>query len=48
MVKKIGTGARKRIETLLGVHVDLRLFVAVERDWTTNPRLLRELGYTGE
>lgn len=48
MIKKIGTGARKRIEALLGVHVDLRLFVAVEPDWTSNPRLLRELGYTGE
>lgn len=48
MIKRIGTAARKRIETLLDTHVDLRLFVAVEPDWTSNPRLLRELGYTGE
>ena len=48
MVKRIGTGARKQIEALLGCKVDLRLFVVVEPDWTRNPRLLRELGYTGE
>ncbi|MSQ01297.1 MAG: GTPase Era [Myxococcales bacterium] len=48
MIKRIGTDARKRIEALLDAKVDLRLFVVVERDWTANPRLLRELGYTGE
>lgn len=48
MIKRIGTAARKRIEALLDTHVDLRLFVAVEPDWTSNPRLLRDLGYTGE
>lgn len=45
MIKKIGTQARKRIEALLGCKVRLDLFVAVEKDWTRNPRLLRELGY---
>ncbi len=48
MIKRIGTDARKRIEALLDAKVDLRLFVVVEKDWTANPRLLRELGYTGE
>lgn len=45
MIKKIGTGARGRIQELLDCHVRLELFVAVEPDWTTNPRQLRELGY---
>jgi GTP-binding protein Era len=44
MIKRIGTRARARIEALLDCHVDLRLFVVVERDWTRNPRLLREFG----
>lgn len=47
-VKRIGTLARKRIEELLGCKVDLRLFVAVEPDWTQSPRALAELGYTGD
>jgi GTP-binding protein Era len=45
MVKRIGTAARKSIEALLGCKVHLQLFVAVEPAWTSNPRLLRELGY---
>ncbi len=45
MIKKIGTAARKQIEALLGGRVHLQLFVAVEPDWTSNPRLLNDLGY---
>lgn len=44
MVKAIGTAARQRIEALTGAHVVLKLFVAVERDWTRRPRLVQELG----
>lgn len=44
MIKTIGTEAREAIEHLLGCRVRLDLFVVVERDWTTNPRILRELG----
>ena len=44
MIKRIGTEARHHIENLLGCRVRLDLFVAVERDWTRNPRLLKELG----
>jgi GTP-binding protein Era len=47
MIKRIGTGARRRIAGLLGCRVRLDLFVAVERDWTHNPRLLRDLGLGG-
>ncbi len=45
MIKRIGTQARLDIQRLLGAGVHLQLFVAVEADWTRNPRLLRELGY---
>ena len=47
MIKRIGTEARKTIAGLLGCQVRLDLFVVVERDWTRNPRLLRELGLDG-
>jgi GTP-binding protein Era len=45
MIKRIGTQARQDIQGLLGAGVRLELFVAVEADWTRNPRTLRELGY---
>ena len=45
MIKRIGTQARQDIQRILGAAVHLELFVAVEPDWTRNPRVLRELGY---
>ena len=45
MLKKIGTAARLDIERLLGSRVFLQLFVRVEKDWTKNPKLLKEFGY---
>jgi len=47
MLQKIGTAARLDIEQLLGRKVLLKLWVKVEKDWTKNPRLLRELGFQG-
>lgn len=44
MLKQIGTRARADIEGLLGCHVFLHLHVAVEKDWSRNPRHLRRLG----
>ncbi len=44
MLKQIGTKARADVERLLGTRVHLELHVAVEKDWTENPRLLHELG----
>jgi GTP-binding protein Era len=44
MLKAIGTDARKDIQKLLGCKVHLRLHVTVNKDWTKNPRVLRELG----
>ena len=45
MIKLIGTQARQDVQRILGAGVHLELFVAVEPDWTRNPRILHELGY---
>ena len=44
MLKRIGESARADVEALLGTRVHLDLHVAVEKNWTENPRLLHELG----
>lgn len=48
MLKEIGMQARKEIETFLGVHVYLNLFVRVQKDWRKDPRALLEFGYRQE
>lgn len=48
MIKKIGMGARKEIEGLLGSQVYLELNVVVKENWTENKRLMKELGYASE
>ncbi len=48
MLKRIGTQARKDIQRLLGCRVRLDIHVKVEKDWTKNPRILRELGLEGK
>lgn len=45
MLKAIGSAARRKIESLLGVRVFLGLHVRVLKDWSGNPRHLGELGY---
>jgi len=45
MLKEIGTQARIDIQRLVGCKVFLKLFVRVTRDWTKNPRVMKELGY---
>ncbi len=45
MIKRVGTQAREDLERLLGTHVNLRLFVRVEKAWTRTPGSLRKLGY---
>jgi GTPase len=45
MLKKIGMEARREIEQLLDSKVFLELFVRVRKEWSENPRLLKELGY---
>ncbi len=44
-IKRIGYGARKKIERLSGKKVFLELFVSVKKGWTKNKNSLKELGY---
>jgi GTP-binding protein Era len=45
MLKKIGTEARKELETLFGTKIYLGLFVKVAPDWRENPQKVRELDW---
>ncbi len=45
MIKKIGEAARREIEEFLGYSVYLDLKVKVEKNWRTNARSLKKLGY---
>ena len=45
MLKKIGTAARKELETLLGTKIFLAMFVKVVADWRENPQRVRELDW---
>ena len=45
VVKALSMGARQRIEALTGRQCDLRLSVAVAKDWTKHPERLAKLGY---
>ena len=45
MLKQIGSEARKDMEWLLGVKVNLQLWVKVREDWRNSPSALKELGY---
>lgn len=45
MLKAVGTQARRDMEWLLGVKVNLQLHVKVRKDWRNSASALRELGY---
>ncbi|UCD86094.1 MAG: GTPase Era [Deltaproteobacteria bacterium] len=45
MIRKIGEKARLELEKLLGTRIYLDLFVKVQKDWSKDPRALREFGY---
>ena len=45
MLKQIGMEAREDIERLLGIHVNLKLWVKIRPDWRNNLSDLRTLGY---
>ncbi len=45
LLKEIGTEARHELERFFAARVYLELFVRVTRDWSKNPRILKELGY---
>ncbi|MCQ2311763.1 MAG: GTPase Era [Paludibacteraceae bacterium] len=44
-LKKVGTQARKDIETFFQKQVFLQLFVKVDKDWRSSQRRLRHYGY---
>ncbi len=48
MLKKIGSQARPEIEELLGMQVNLQLWVKVKKDWRDSDFLLKNFGYNPE
>lgn len=44
-IKRIGTDARKELETLLGAKVFLALFVKVHPNWRQKPAIVRQLDW---
>lgn len=46
MLKEIGTQARLEMEKFFAAKIFLELFVRVRKDWTKNPRWLKEFGYS--
>ncbi len=48
MLKRIGMEARKDIEWLLDVQVNLQLWIKVKEDWRNRQQMLNELGYRDE
>lgn len=45
MIKRIGRKARMEVERVFSIRVYLELFVRVEKNWSSDPRSLRRLGY---
>jgi GTP-binding protein Era len=45
MLKRIGTTARKEIESLLGTRVFLELFVKVQEDWRSSSSFVEDLDW---
>ena len=45
MLKRIGTEARKAIESMLETKVYLKLFVSIQKNWRKDTRALRRFGY---
>jgi len=46
MLKQIGTEARRDMEWLLGLRVNLQLWVKIKEDWRNKSSMLAELGYS--
>ena len=48
LLKEIGTRARKKVETLIGQQVHLKIWVRVVPRWYESPAKLAELGYASQ
>lgn len=48
MLKEIGTQARKDIEAMLGMKVNLRLWVKVKKGWRDSDFLIKNFGYRND
>jgi GTPase len=44
-IKAIGMSARKELEHIFGCQIDLRLFVKVKPNWSSDPDILKEMGF---
>lgn len=47
-LKKVGSLARREIESLVGKKVNLKLWARVKSSWSNNETLLQQLGYTDD
>jgi GTP-binding protein Era len=45
MLKRIGSQARREMENLLDMKVNLQLWVKVKKDWRDSDFLLKNYGY---
>lgn len=45
LLKRVGTLARQELEGLLGLRMNLKLWVRVKKEWRENISVLRSLGY---
>ena len=45
LLKKVGTGARKDLESFFGKKIHIELFVKVQKNWRSNPQQLKRFGY---
>jgi len=48
MLKKIGSSARIEIERLLGIKVNLNLWVKIKKDWRDSDIMLKNFGFREE
>jgi GTP-binding protein Era len=48
LIKTIRADAVQRLREIIDLHIDLRLYVKVARDWRNRPAFLRELGLAPE
>ena len=44
-LKKVGTLARKELEQFFDKKIHLELFVKINKDWRSNPNVLKRFGY---